>query len=119
MGYDTKIHVGTKSTLLEPVLLEWVSMDLGKLGDSRLYNLKSKYKDTPCAIFASDGDTHITEDCYGDKLIAIPLKEFLKVLKQDNEDYYKGNHPRVDWAQILLNRLSKEREDLVVVMYGH
>jgi len=97
-------------------------MDLCKLGDSRLYNLNTKYKDTPCGIFASDGNTVITEDCYGDKLVAIPLKEFLKVLKQDWTDDKKRNgtpYRRLDWAKILLNRISKEHEELVVVMYGH
>src|SRR6056300_1619363 len=69
-------------------------IDLSKCGNCKLLEVVSEFRqelddNLYPFIFGSDGNTQIKEDCYGDKLVPVPLTEVLVALKEDakRDDY--------------------------------
>lgn len=117
MGYEVRMYYGEK---LGHVSDGWVSVvgmvDLCKIGRGKVSEINSK--DGPEGfIYADDGNTHITEDCYGSKIRIHPAKDFLKALKADNK---VEKYRRYDIAIAALTAALKGfGDDLVVVLYGY
>ena len=83
MGYKTTVHIGMVSDSWFPGdgkqkwLRELMVFELFKIGDSKLGQLFDKYNELPSAqkvfFFASNGNTKIKKDRYGDELVAVPF----------------------------------------------
>lgn len=67
--------------------------------------------------YGSDGNTRITEDCYGDKSDVHSIDEIIDALKEDVEN---DSYRRFKWALSLLESIKKnEGADFKVMWYGH
>lgn len=69
--------------------------------------------------FGGDGDSAITEDFYGKKLIAVPVGLVYECIKHDNQS---SPYRRYDTALGLLESFLDETkwgDDIMVVLFGH
>lgn len=125
MGYESKLFVVEKSTMCEivsedfPAPMYWGEViavfDLCKLPYWVSGKLR-KYPNTNCYIYADDGNTRITEDCYGDPLTEIPVPDAIRILK---EGASHGNYRRyAPCIQLLEGFDLKQWQGLVVLHYG-
>ena len=126
MGYESKLFVVEKSTMCElvsedfPAPMYWgeviAMFDLCKLPDLVSRKLRN-YPNTNCYIYADDGNTRITEDCYGDPLAEIPVPDAIRILEEAAEQsYYRRYAPCI---QLLKGFNLKQWDKLVVLHYGH
>lgn len=126
MGYESKLYVVEKSTMCElvsedfPAPMYWGEViavfDLCKLPDSVSRKLRN-YPNTDCYIYAGDGNTRITEDCYGDPLSEIPVPDAIRILKEGaSHDNYRRYAPCI---QLLEGFDLEQWRGLVVLHYGH
>ena len=98
-------------------VIEIASIDLCKSDffDTQL----NKEEDTELVyIYASDGNTEITMDCYGSRLYAVNPKKVLKFMQNANKT---AKYRRYNAAIQLLKSLIKDFKDegLTCILYGH
>lgn len=126
MGYESKLYIVEKSPSCAivrkdfPDPMYWGEViavfDLCKLPDSVSRKLRN-YPNTNCYIYADDGNTRITEDCYGDPLAEIPVPDAIQILKEGaSHDNYRRYAPCI---QLLEGFDLKQWRGLVVLHYGH
>lgn len=110
MGYETRIYIGEPSSYPDPknkiVWFQVMGMvDCSKIG----YTPVSKEviaKGHACYFYGSDGNTRITEDCYGEKCRAVPIALVMESLK----GMLGGRYTRIRWAYDMLKTMSKQRK---------
>lgn len=127
MGYETTIYIGavSKHEIGTRNNRKWfhnfATIDCSQLGGC-LVDEETKKNGIPCYIYADDGDTEKTVDCYGESLVAIPIKkviEALAVLLKDDK------YTRAQWAYDALRSMKKKRKGyhgMVAthcVLFGH
>lgn len=126
MGYESKLYVVEKSTMCElvsndfPAPMYWGEViavfDFYKL-PSFVRDKFRNYPNTNCYIYADDGNTRITEDCYGDPLAEIPVPDAIRILEEAAaRNGYRRYAPCI---QLLKGFDLKQWKDLVVLHYGH
>jgi hypothetical protein len=109
MGYEVKMYVGSVSNHSKREDKNWFQefamLEMCKI-DRMPHHLLEK--GTPIFFYGTDGNTEITEDCYGDKLLAVPIdlvRDYFKKLAKD--DYL-----RYFWAYTLLNTMTTKSKEL-------
>jgi hypothetical protein len=98
-------------------------IDLCCIGTGSLSNLvTATQKGSKCPkhtlyFFSDDGNTQITEDKYGAPFKAVPVKEVLKALQDQQKA--EGPYRRYNWAIALLKSMVKDPDGLEVLFFGH
>ena len=126
MGYETELLIGKdtgQSFGDEGTYFQiYAHVDMCKMGNSSLFDLpwvnntpeKNKWYFYPVC---GDGETMVTEDCYGELLRPVPITDAIHALEKDidNNDYR-----RFKWALALLKTMQEDSpEGLSVLMYGY
>lgn len=120
MGYETKLYVVDKSDHIEQNGLRWGDT-IAVFDLCKSYPVSDKMRHYPpadCYVYADDGNTMITEDCYGEPLREIPLKDTIQIIQEATEQdgYYRRYAPLLG----LLKGFKEEDWDkLVVLHYGY
>jgi hypothetical protein len=109
MGYETTIYIGQPGRDGFDYNTHWFHVfghiDCSKIGS--LITVEARKSGIPCYIFGDDGDTKITEDKYGQVLVAVPIKKVIEGLKE----HLKGNkYSRAQWAYDALRSMKKKRK---------
>lgn len=118
MGYESKLYVVDKHHHMKWRDKFWGEV-IATFDLCKVYNLDfGKFPATDCYIYADDGNTEIREDCYGDPLREIPIKDAIKMLEEviKKVDYYRRYQPCLS---LLKGFNPDDWEDLVVLHYGH
>lgn len=123
MGYESRLYIVDKHKDMknEDLGLVWSSViavyDLSKAGENFVSKVRA-FPDTDCYVYADDGNTQITEDCYGDKLKEIPLNEMIAILAYEigANSYYRRFKPIL---ALLMAFDPKDWDNLVVLHYGY
>ena len=119
MGYESRLYVVEKTDLSgyaypEHKYAQVVAMfDLCKVG---LHN--SMFRPTDCYIYASDGNTEIIADDYGDPLKELPIPEVIKLLEERQVECpdYRRWQPCIS---LLKSFDESQWKNLVVLHYGY
>lgn len=119
MGYESRLYVVDKTDLPgyeypDHKYAQVVAMfDLGK---AELHN--SMFRPTDCYIYASDGNTEIVADDYGDPLKELPIPEVIKLLEERKVKYpgYRRWQPCIS---LLKSFDGRQWKNLVVLHYGY
>lgn len=77
MGYESRFYVVEKSLVSDPDDGRWAEV-VAEYNLAKCYEVSDKLRNYPiidCYIYATDGNTRIKEDCYGEPLREIPLVE--------------------------------------------
>ena len=135
MGYETRLYIGRldsraqdemdydfappiKTGKLERCFSNYAMIDMCKIGHLESLSNSGILKDNEHAfLYASDGDTHITEDSYGDPLKVARIEDVINELKElvDNSEYR-----RYEWALVLMQTMVETSgEELFVLSEGH
>jgi hypothetical protein len=124
MGYEIRLHIGQitsqkgfteKGKTDSFWFQEMARLDL--CGGCLSFDVSNC---TPAFIFASDGDTCIEEDKYGDKLMAIPIQRVIDALKPK----IKSDYVRYSWAYKMLKMMSETgkkhgKRATHCILFGH
>lgn len=118
MGYESKIYIVKKSEYFayNEVI---ATFDLCKMGYER-YGGKT-FRDLFTLpldgdMYGDDGETLITEDCYGDPVEGAELSDVLKWLRKFNRD---DDYWRAKVFQKLLEQFAKHDDTLYCYHYGY
>ena len=119
MGYESRLYVVEKTDLSgyehsDHKYAQVVAMfDLSKAG---LHN--SMFRSTDCYIYASDGNTEIVADCYGDPLKELSIPEVIKLLEERQSECpdYRRWRPCIS---LLKSFDVSQWQNLVVLHYGY
>jgi hypothetical protein len=123
MGYESKFYIVEKSTMADRESgMKYASViamfDMCKMGS--LINVFEKKTD--CYIYASDGNTKILEDMYGDALTEATVEDVLYVLEEavKNGEDYRRIFPLMS-ALKSFNELQNNNRwsNIVVLHYGY
>lgn len=95
-------------------------IDICKPGyDSNIFNLQSVDGKQPVFFYGTDGNTPITKDSYGTRLVAYKPADVLKALKKDAKaDDYRRFLIAVDFLASLIKNFGGD-ECLAIVLYGY
>ena len=119
MGYKSKIYVVEKSRLyLGGNGKRWAEV-VAVFNACKFPKLPGVFKaKTDCYIYASDGNTRIFEDDYGDELTEAPLSDVIKFLE---EEVQRGEtYRRIKPLLGLLKGFDENQwEKLVCLHYGY
>lgn len=121
MGYEIKLIIGSTDHVEgeDNYFMKYAEIDLCKIGmNSKLNDLEmfNRSDKTTWYFYADDGNTKVTEDCYGDKFKALPLSDYIEKLQEDVVD---SDYRRFKWALSLLKSMSYDKEPKYVIAYGH
>ena len=120
MGYESKFHIvqghdfedGKGAFFAERIAM----FDMSKLGhDSHTFALVQRSPVTTYYIYADDGDTKITQDCYGEALKEIEITDLLSALKKD--DHLHGRMK--PFIALLESFDASEWKNLKVLHFGY
>lgn len=83
MGYEVKIYCGTVSNTSDADKGSYMEV-VAMVALSKVPDLSPSKTGTPVYFYYEqrDGDTSTTEDCYGDRLRAVPVKQMLEDVKK-------------------------------------
>jgi len=118
MGYESKIYIVRKSEYFD-----WneviATFDLCKMG-FEMYNgrtFRSLFT-LPLGgdMYGDDGNTPITEDCYGDEVQGAEVADVLKWIKKFNK---KNDYWRAEVFESLLESLASHEDNLYCYHYGY
>lgn len=120
MGYESRLIVG-EATDLRRQPPQWIAVeatfDLGKLGwETPWSDLLERHKapaDPEWFFYATDGNTQVTTDPYGEHLRTLPVDEVLEALDACGPDF-----PRAAACAAWLRAWTWTRNKLVL-HYGH
>lgn len=89
--------------------------------DGELHDLMAKSeKRGKYVYFYPDGDTRTIEDCYGDRLKAIPAHIFMRHLKKVNVADSDGRkYRRYEMAEALLEKVIENFDKPYIMKFGH
>ncbi|MBT7080175.1 MAG: hypothetical protein HN929_01690 [Chloroflexi bacterium] len=126
MGYETKLIIGKATSVefeendtTEIYFNVFAEIDLCKCGhDSPVTNIDWGNYDNKKVwyFYGHDGNTHITEDFYGDRPKPVPVSVVLAALREAAEE---ESYRRFDWAIALLSAMEDDPEELEVLFFGH
>lgn len=119
MGYESRLYVVEKTDLSgyehpDHKHAQVVAMfDLSKAG---LHS--SMFRPTDCYIYASDGNTEIVDDCYGDPLKELTIPEVITILEKLQSECpgYRRWQPCIS---LLKSFDVSQWRNLVVLHYGY
>ena len=119
MGYESRLYIVEKSSTSvfdnEKRWGEVIAMiNMCKMGKDFVTAI-CNYPPTDCYIY--NGDEKITEDCYGDPLLEIPVTDMISILEKlaEKEDYRRLK-PAIG---LLKGFVLREWDNLVVLHYGY
>ena len=118
MAYESKFYVvekGTTGTIEGKVWAEKIAMfDL--CSAPNVSNIiRKNYNPTNCYIY--EGDEAILDDCYGEPLLEIPLKDMIDILEKVTiESTYRRFQP---FLMMLKGFNPNQWTDITVLHYGH
>ena len=119
MGYELKMYLATKHSHSEYRQVIG-TIDLCKLGRGKLADFiqDSKAESEDVFVYASDGNTRITEDSYGDKLWEVDVEKLLPVMVEANK---KEPYRRFNLAIPMMETLLKDFKEVtpVAIFYGY
>lgn len=118
MGYESKLYIVRKAHrfLDERIYAERIA-EFRLCKCPQVADCMSKQPVTDCYIYADDGNTHIIEDRYGDKLTEAPLSTVIAAIEkamQDGDDYWR--FPPVLAA---LKAFEAQNMNLTVLHFGY
>lgn len=124
MGYEQKMYLGEVHTWnSNPYFMVVAEVDLCKTGEDWNYHFNNGIE---VYFYGTNGNTEIKKDSYGDKLKAIPAKNFLPILK---EAWKKSKKDFTGWSYgyrrfyIALKTLEAFcrtfKKDGYIFLYGH
>jgi hypothetical protein len=126
VGYETKIYVGTIADWAPPTKVGNYFQVFGMLDCSvigcDLISDEVKAAGIPCYLYGSDGNTEITEDCYGERCKAVPIASVIEVLKALLK---REKYSRARWAYDMLKSMGTKRKDhhgmtaTHCILFGH
>tara|TARA_R110002020_G_scaffold213427_1_gene420274 strand:- start:66916 stop:67284 length:369 start_codon:yes stop_codon:yes gene_type:complete len=122
MGYEVKMFVGKRFPWQisdgPNHLMTYGTFDLCKVGDCHIGDCEGDLRVEVSLVEVSlGGDDYEDEDCYGEKLYAIPLEVVLEAIKKDCEDSdYRRFKVGRDFLQSFKDNF---KEQLHVVLYGY
>ena len=96
-------------------------VELCKAGNGKFEELRCrkskemKDKEITPYFYGTDGNTRITEDEYGDKMVLMNPKEVLKALEEDNKEPYRRFDLAIAALKAAIPNFDKE---LMVLTYG-
>ena len=132
MGYETKAIIGNKTNSkfgMDAYYFSIIStVDLRSCGHSgALPNLITKatrgdnsYEDV--FAYITNSDKADTEDRYGDKLRAVPIKEVYNALieSMENDNSHKEGYRKYNLLKSVLEaHMTEQFSDLYVILYGY
>lgn len=116
-----------KTGRAERYFMVYAELDLCKLGyqDDALNRLiKKSHEDAKrfwskefCYFYGTDGNTEITEDCYGEHFWPVPIEDVLAAINESIDP--KEPYRRLTWAKALLEVMANDSEKLTVLFWGH
>ena len=120
MGYESKLYIVKKSKIKDGDGRRHGSViamfDLCKV--TEISQKMRKYKATDCYFYASDGNTEVVEDAYGEPLKEIPIQHAISILR-----HALMSEPFPFWRYypclMLLESLEENDPELVVLHYGY
>lgn len=121
-GYETRLIIGTLDNAIEVENPKFVSViaeiDLCNT-DVFFDTYLDKERDTERVfIYASDDETHITQDKYGSPLLAVPPKEVLKLMVAANKEHpYRRYQAAIPMLESLIETF--KYENLTCILFGH
>ena len=119
MGYERKLYVVSEHTESRSNEFHWAE-DIAMFDVSKcdtLYDVK--WEDANCYLFDIDGNTHITEDRYGDRIKSADPEEVAKCLEKAWKKYH---YWRAKTAASLIRNIVKDndtRDNIRVYSYGY
>ena len=119
MGYESRIYIVNKTNLVFDGMVyaeKIAEFNLCKMNyKGSFHSSLDKMRETGCYIFSDDGNTKITEDCYGDKLKEIGLRPFIKIMEKEDKGYRR--------IQPLINLLksfdNESWKNIYILHYGY
>jgi hypothetical protein len=132
MGYETKMYLAESQAEIIPGEKRYAKIvgmiDLCKVGGGEFMSLREKCLDSQAGesthyFYADDGDTQITEDCYGDPIVELDPEEVLRALKTDNtNEPYRRFEVAIGMLEKFTQYFEGNKEDSiypVVLTFGH
>ena len=122
MGYETKIIIvqkhdrGISNTLKFGEKI--AEFNLCKMDYSGPYMRKLEdFRKTDCFYYMDDGDTRITKDKYGDILKEINLAALIKILKKEDQSYFRI--PAIIGTLESIVEYMKNYKNIVALHFGY
>lgn len=119
MGYESRLYVVEKGVTKGLNGYRYCEV-IAVFNLCKVYEVSNKmgqYPETDGFVYASDGNTEITEDCYGAPLKEIPIKDAIQILKAaaENDDYRRYK----PCLGLLKSFDESQWQDIVVLHYGY
>jgi hypothetical protein len=121
MGYESRLYVVEKSMLLKDsdIGLRFAEV-IARFDLSKVYAVSDifrTYPKTDSFIYEDNGNTRIIDDCYGETLTEIPIKDAIEILENAaSKDDYRRYAPII---ALLRGFDLNQWGDLVVLHYGY
>jgi len=119
MGYESRLYVVNKWKNIPSSNENYIYAEiLAMLNMSKCGIHRQDFRTTDCAIYADDGNTLITEDCYGDTLGELTIPEAIKLIEKHQEmcPAHRRWKPCLD---LLMSFDETDWDQLVVLHYGY
>lgn len=121
MRYEHRIYVVQKTRIKDVYTGgmtlgdKWVMFNTEETPE--LIEKISAYKPTNTYFYSDDGYTKVTEDCYGNPLIEIPLDDMIEILRDlFRDNIYSRYKPVLSYLETLQ---ACNWANIVVLYYGH
>lgn len=134
MGYETRLHIGMVNDYgsndkkgwheIATINLSKVAHDeMGELIErirsvSKPGKIEEEYKGGFKFVEMYHGDEAITEDSYGDDLVAVPAEAVLYAMKHDNsKEPYRRFPPAIALLESIIQNF--EKDEIYCILYGY
>jgi len=134
MGYETRLHIGMANDYGSGDKYGWheiATIDLCKVACDEMGELierirsvskpgkiEEEYKGGFKFVEMYRGDVAITEDSYGDALVAVPAEAVLYAMKHDNsKEPYRRFPPAIALLESIIENFN--RDEIYCILYGH
>lgn len=122
MGYESRIYIVRKTHTTDidgdKRYAEIIAM-FNMCQTPRFADFMRAKPATDCFVYATDGDTKLLEDEYGDPLFEASISEVIEVLEKDiAEEDYRRTYPLLATLKALEEH-SHQWKDLAVLHYGY
>ena len=123
MGYESKLYIVERGTLKDDDGMTYAHViamfDMSKMG----YHFVDVFeKKTDLYFYASDGNTRIVEDMYGDPITEATVEDVIDVLEEavENGDDYRRIFPLLAALKTIYEQQTDGRwGELAVLHYGY
>lgn len=136
MGYETRLHIGTTNDYGSGDKCGWheiATIDLCKVACDEMGELINRVRNASKSeeieeqykggfkfveMYQLGSDDPITEDLYGDALVAVPAQAVLYAMKHDNsKDPYRRFPPAIALLESIVENFDKD--EIYCILYGH